>query len=217
VSESITSVVPSREAGPYPVPPPIVPEKNLTAGQWGILAFLCSEVAFFSTLIVTYLIFMGRDSEPGGLGGPTPLGVLSLPLVLGTTFCLLASSATIHLADRALRRDQRRPFLILWGATIVLGILFLLGTAHEWYDLIVNHQLTMRRNLFGTTFFTLVGFHAFHVTAGVFVMLIVLGLALRELVTHRNHAAVELVSWYWHFVDGVWIVVFGVVYLLPHL
>ena len=217
MSESITSVVPAREAGPYPVPPPIVPEKNLSPGQWGMLAFLCSEVAFFSTLIVAYLIFMGRDSQPDGLGGPTPLGVLSLPLVLGTTFCLLASSATIHLADRALRREQRTPFLVLWCATIVLGILFLLGTAYEWYGLIVHEHLTMRRNLFGTTFYALVGFHAFHVTAGVIVMLIVLGLALNQLMTRKNHGAVELVSWYWHFVDAVWIVVFSVVYLLPHL
>jgi cytochrome c oxidase subunit 3/cytochrome o ubiquinol oxidase subunit 3 len=199
------------------VPPPITPERTLSPGQWGILTFLCSEVAFFSTLIVAYVIFIGRDSQPGGLGGPTPIEVLSLPLVLCTTFCLLASSVTIHLAGLALCRDQRSMFLGLWGATVALAVLFLLGTAHEWYDLIEHHHLTISRNLFGTTFYTLVGFHAFHVTAGAMVMLIVLGLALRGLLTHKSHAGVELVSWYWHFVDAVWIVVFAVVYLLPHL
>jgi cytochrome c oxidase subunit III len=203
------------EAVGFPVPPPVLPEKRLTSGQWGILAFLCSEVAFFGTLIVAYITFMGRDSQTGGMGGPTPLEVLSLRLVWGTTVCLLASSLTIHLADRALAKGNHTTFVQLFTATIVLGILFLLGTAHEWNDLINRHSLTISRNLFGTTFYTLVGFHALHVTVGVIVMLIVLALSRR--LAERSHAAVQLVSWYWHFVDGVWIVVFTVVYLLPHL
>ncbi len=205
------------KTGGLPSPPPIAPERRLSPGQWGIIAFLCSEVAFFSTLIVTYLVYFGRDSQPGGMGGPTPLAALSLPLVFGTTICLLSSSLTVHLADRALRRDNRSAFLLLWLATIVLGSLFLLGTAHEWNDLIGRQHLTISRNLFGTTFYTLVGFHAFHVTVGVIVMLIVLALALRARLAENQRAGVELVSWYWHFVDGVWIVVLTVVYLLPHM
>lgn len=190
---------------------------RLTPGQWGIIAFLCSEVAFFSTLIVAYVIFMGRDSLPGGLGGPTPIQVLSLRLVLATTACLLTSSLTIHLADRALRREHLSAFVPLWFATIALGTAFLVGTAHEWTDLIDKHRLTISRNLFGTTFYTLVGFHALHVTMGVIVMLIVLALALRRQLTPENRGGVELVSWYWHFVDAVWIVVLFVVYLSPRL
>jgi len=193
----------------FPVPPAIVAELTLSPGQWGLLSFLVSEVAFFSTLIVTYVFYLGKD-----VVGPTPAVALKLPLVLCTTACLLASSATIHLAERSLGRGNQGRFLLLWGATIVLGVLFLLGTAYEWYGLINDHGLTIGRNLFGSTYYTLVGAHALHVTGGVTIMLIVLGLALRRQVTTANRSGVGLVAWYWHFVDGVWIVVFSVVYLV---
>src|SRR4029077_10209684 len=143
-----------------------------------------------------------------------PAEALSLPLVLCTTTCLLASSGTVHVAEKALHRGNQGGF-VLWGlATIVLGVLFLGGTAYEWYGLIVHHGLTISRNLFGTTYYTLVGFHGLHVTVGVITMLVFLGLALRRKVTSTNRIGVELVSWYWHFVDGVWVVVFTVVYVL---
>jgi cytochrome c oxidase subunit III len=203
------------EAVGYPVPPAVLPEKRLSPGQWGILTFLCSEVALFSTLIVAYITFIGRDSQPGGMRGPTPEGVLSLGLVLGMTACLLISSLTIHLADHALAKGNHTTFIQLFAATIVLGILFLLGTAYEWNDLINLYSLTISRNLFGTTYYTLVGFHALHVTVGVIVMIIVLALSRR--MAEKGHGTVQLVSWYWHFVDGVWIVVFTLVYLLPRL
>ena len=139
--------------------------------------------------------------------------MLSLPLVICTTICLLSSSGTIHLAEKHLRSGAQRAFVLWWTATIVLGVMFLLGTAYEWHDLITQEGLTISRNLFGTTYYTLVGFHALHVTAGVIAMLIVLGLGLRGAVTKKNQIGVELVSWYWHFVDAVWIVVFTLVYL----
>jgi cytochrome c oxidase subunit III len=192
-------------------------DRNLTPSQWGVLAFLASEVALFSTLIVAYLIFAGADSRSGGMGGPTPLAVLSLRLVIGTTTCLLLSSGTVHLADMAWHRGRDGLFVVLWTCTIVLGIAFLLGTAYEWFDLIERHHLTIGRNLFGTTFYTLVGFHALHVSAGVIVMLIVLTMTLRKQFVGKSRDGVQLVSWYWHYVDVVWIVVFTVVYLLPHL
>jgi cytochrome c oxidase subunit III len=192
----------------YPVPPPIVPEQTLSPGQWGIVSFLVSEVALFGTLIVTYLFYLGKD-----LVGPTP-EVLSLSLVLCTTTCLLLSSGTVHVAEKALHRGNQGGFLLWWFATIVLGVLFLAGTAYEWYGLIVDKGLTISRNLFGTTFYTLVGLHAIHVTGGVTIMLIVFVLALRRQVTTANRAGVGLVAWYWHFVDVVWVVVFTVVYLV---
>ena len=191
-----------------PRPPAVRPERTLSPGQWGLLSFLVSEVAFFSTLIVTYLFYVGKD-----VVGPTPAVALKLPLVLCTTACLLASSATVHLAERSLGRGNQGGFLLLWAATIALGVLFLLGTAYEWYGLI-SRGLTIGRNLFGSTYYTLVGAHALHVTGGVTIMLIVLGLALRRQVTTANRAGVGLVAWYWHFVDGVWVVVFTVVYLV---
>jgi cytochrome c oxidase subunit 3/cytochrome o ubiquinol oxidase subunit 3 len=170
-----------------------------------MVSFLVSEVAFFSTLITVYLTFLGSDTTE-----PTP-AVLALPLVIGTTLCLLSSSVTIHLAEKALRLGKPITFRRWWSATIVLGITFLAGTAYEWRELIVRHDLTIGRNLFGSTYYTLVGFHALHVTIGVLVMLTVLALSLKVEV---QEAGVELVSWYWHFVDAVWVVVFVVVYLV---
>jgi cytochrome c oxidase subunit 3/cytochrome o ubiquinol oxidase subunit 3 len=193
----------------FPVPPAVRPEVTLSAGQWGMLSFLVSEVSLFGTLIVTYLFYVGRD-----VVGPTPAKALSLGLVVWTTACLLASSATVHVAERRLERGNQAGFRRWWLATILLGAAFLGGTAFEWRDLIEHHGLTIRSNLFGSTYYTLVGLHAVHVTAGVTVMLIVLGLALGRQVTSANRDGVGLVCWYWHFVDGVWVVVFTVVYVV---
>jgi cytochrome c oxidase subunit 3/cytochrome o ubiquinol oxidase subunit 3 len=191
-----------------PVPPPIEPELGLTPVQWGVATFLMSEVAFFATLIATYLSFVGKEQS-----GPTP-AVLSLGLVICTTICLLSSSVTVHLAERALRAGARSRFLALWSATIGLGVVFLAGTAYEWNTLISEHGLTISRNVFGSTYYTLVGFHALHVTAGVVILTIVLGLVVRGEVTASHPVAAEMTSWYWHFVDGVWVVVFTVVYVV---
>jgi cytochrome c oxidase subunit 3 len=192
-----------------PVPPAIVAERTLSPGQWGLLSFLVSEVALFGTLIVTYVFYLGNN-----VVGPTPAQALSLSLVLFTTACLLASSGTVHLAERNLRRGNQGGFMQWWLATIVLGAVFLGGTGYEWHELIYRYQLTISRNLFGTTYYTLVGLHALHVTGGLILMVIVLSLALRRQVTTANPEGVGLVSYYWHFVDVVWVVVFTVVYLL---
>jgi cytochrome c oxidase subunit 3/cytochrome o ubiquinol oxidase subunit 3 len=180
----------------------------LKPAQWGMASFLLSEVAFFCTLIATYVAFMGKDTV-----GPTPAQALSLPLVIVTTICLLSSSVVIHLAEKSLKQGRHRAFSSLLGGTIVLGVLFLLGTAVEWRSLISEHHLTISRNLFGTTYYTLVGFHGLHVSVGVVAMLIVLVLAFGREVTEQYRTGVELVAWYWHFVDAVWIVVFLVVYV----
>ncbi|HWB10734.1 MAG TPA: cytochrome c oxidase subunit 3 [Pirellulales bacterium] len=192
-----------------PFPPAIAPEKALNTAQWGMLAFLLSEASFFSTLITSYLAYLGQDTA-----GPTPREVLSLPLVFATTICLVASSGTIHLAEKRLHENRAREFLLAWAATTGLGIVFLLGTAYEWRQLIVEHQLTISRNLFGTTFYTLVGFHALHVTIGIAMMLGLAGLMLGRRLSIKEAQPVQLVSWYWHFVDGVWLAVFTIVYLV---
>jgi cytochrome c oxidase subunit III len=190
-------------------PPPIVVETNLGSVQWGMISFLASEAAFFATLVVVYLTFLGKDTV-----SPTPSEALSLPLVVGTTLVLLSSSMTIHFAEKRLKTGDLAGFRLLWTATIVLGMAFLLGTAYEWRELITRHHLTISRNLFGTTYYTLIGFHGLHVTAGVIVMLIMLSLVVTRQVTTQNSLGIEMVSWYWHFVDGVWLVVFTVVYLV---
>lgn len=181
---------------------------NLTPSQIGMLAFLVSEVAFFSTLIVAYLTFVGRDRS-----GPTPAEALSLPLALVSTMFLFASSFTLHRAEQLLHRGSRGGFHLWWGLTILLGAIFLAGTAYEWNELIRVHGLTISANLFGSTYYTLVGFHGVHVGCGLLAMSVVLGLSLRDRIGTQPGGGIELVGWYWHFVDAVWAVVFSVVYL----
>jgi cytochrome c oxidase subunit 3/cytochrome o ubiquinol oxidase subunit 3 len=175
-----------------------------------MLTFLTTEVAFFGTLIMTYIYFLRQTMQ----GDPNPSQVFQLPWVIAASLCLFSSSVTIHFAEKALHAGSRQGFLGWWGLTIALGIIFLLGTAHEWDELINTYGLTISRNIFGTCYFTLVGFHAFHVTVGVVVMSIVLWLGLRHQIRVENQAAVTAVSWYWHFVDGVWVVVFTLVYIV---
>jgi cytochrome c oxidase subunit III len=193
----------------YPKPPAVPDSVRPDGHKVGMIAFFASETAFFSTLIVTYLIFLGRNTV-----GPTPDEVFSMPLAIVNTLCLLSSSVTVHFAERSLRAGNRAGFLLLWLVTIVLGIAFLVGTGVEWRDLIVNHHLTIGRNMFGTTYYTLVGFHAAHVTVGVLLLILMFTLVGRGAIRGPHSIGVELVSWYWHFVDAVWIVVFTVVYLI---
>ena len=195
------------------VPHVPISHKPLSPVKVGVLTFLVTEVAFFGTLIMTYVYFLRQTIQDE----PNPSQVFTWPHLWQTLFfsvCLFSSSATIHLAEKALKRNSHLGFLSSWGLTITLGVLFLVGTGLEWSDLIGKHHLTISRNLFGTTYFTLVGFHAFHVTVGVIVMSIVFGLAMRREITERNQTSVEVVSWYWHFVDGVWVVVFTLVYVI---
>lgn len=195
-------------AAQLPVPPDIAPERTLSAHEWGMASFLLSEVAFFVTLIVTYVAMMGHD-----IVGPSPAQALTLPIVLVSTLCLIGSSATVHIAERSLEHGAFGKYRLLLAVTILLGIAFLVLTAFEWHDLIFNKRLTISRNLFGTTYYTLVGFHALHVTVGVIAMLTLFTLATLGALQREHRVGVRLVAWYWHFVDAVWIVVFFVVYI----
>jgi cytochrome c oxidase subunit 3/cytochrome o ubiquinol oxidase subunit 3 len=102
----------------------------------------------------------------------------------------------------------------LWSLTIILGGLFLFGTAREWYRLIFEHGLTISTNLFGTTYYSLVGLHAFHVTAGLIMLAIVLIFGFAGRVDKDQFRRVDVLALYWHFVDAVWVVVFTVVYIV---
>ncbi len=185
-----------------------VPSESLR-GRVGMLCFLCSEASFFAVFVVAYLFYVGKSAT-----GPTPGAVLDLGLVGVNTACLLASSVTIGLAIRAVRRDRGRAFVGWWASTALLGVEFLAGTAVEWHRLLRTDGLTIATNLFGTSFYSLVGFHAAHVTAGVLAIAVVLALAAAGKVRRRDAERLELLSWYWHFVDGVWIVVFTSVYVV---
>jgi len=168
---------------------------------------IIAESAIFTIFVVAYLFYLGKS-----VTGPTPSEVLETPIFY--TICLLSSSLTIHLAAKSLERDYRRLFLVLWLLTIALGGLFLFGTALEWHRLIYEHGLTISTNLFGTTYYSRVGLHAFHVTAGLIMLSLVaiFGFTGRMGVSQSDRVAV--LSMYWHFVDAVWVVVFTVVYVL---
>jgi cytochrome c oxidase subunit 3 len=190
-------------------PLPATPEAwtLLYRGKVGMACLIIAESAIFTIFVVAYLFYVGKS-----LAGPTPREVLEVPIFF--TICLLSSSLTVHFAGKFLERDKRGAFLTLWLLTIVLGGLFLYGTGREWHRLIYERGLTISTNLFGTTYYSLVGLHAFHVTAGLVMLVIVLifGLAGRVGVDHSRR--VEVLSLYWHFVDGVWVVVFAVVYVI---
>jgi cytochrome c oxidase subunit III len=176
----------------------------------GTVAMAClivAESAIFTIFVVAYLYYLGKS-----LTGPTPRDVLETPIFF--TVCLLSSSLTIHFAGNRLERGKARAFLGWWLLTIVLGGLFMYGTAQEWQRLIYEHGLTIATNLFGTTYYSLVGLHAFHVTVGLAMLSIVLVFGLAGRVGRDQAKRVGVLSLYWHFVDGVWVVVFTVVYVI---
>ncbi len=176
-------------------------------GKVGMACLIIAESAIFTIFVVAYLFYLGKS-----ITGPTPREVLETPIFY--TICLLSSSLTIHLAGKLLERGNRSAFLPLWLVTIVLGAFFLFGTGQEWHRLIYEHGLTISTNLFGTTYYSLVGLHAFHVTAGLILLSIVLFFGLAGRVGPEQSARVDALSMYWHFVDAVWVVVFTVVYVL---
>ena len=176
-------------------------------GKVGIAGLIIAESAIFTIFVVAYLFYMGKS-----LTGPTPREVLEPPIFF--TICLLSSSLTVHFAGKFLQRGERGVFLSLWSLTILLGGLFLFGTGREWHRLIYEDGLTISTNLFGTTYYSLVGLHAFHVTAGMIMLLIVAIFAFAGRVGKEHSPRVEVLSLYWHFVDAVWVVVFTVVYVL---
>ena len=175
-------------------------------GRVGVLCLIATEFAIFSIFVVAYVFYMGKS-----LTGPTPSQVLELPI--WATICLLSSSITVAIAERALKANRVRSFQIWTGATILLGLEFLRNTAVEWRHLINDFHLTITTNLFGTTFYSLVGLHASHVVIGLTLLLLTLILGLRGSMQGQGRRF-ELLSWYWHFVDAVWVAVFTVVYVI---
>lgn len=167
---------------------------------------IIAESAIFSMFIAAYVYYMGRN-----LSGPTP-AILSPPVF--NTICLLSSSFTIVFAERAIEHGHMKRFAILWAITICLGIEFLAGTAKEWYELIYHDGLTISTNLFGTTFYSLVGLHATHVIMGMIMLSIVMVFTLTGRINQSHAERIKVLALYWHFVDWVWVAVFTTVYLI---
>jgi cytochrome c oxidase subunit 3 len=187
-----------------------VPEADIqwtlpTRGPVAMYGLIAAESAIFTIFVVAYIFYIGKS-----LTGPQPQDVLRLPIFF--TVCLLSSSITIQFAVKSLRSGRVRSFALWWLLTIALGAVFLGGTAREWRHLLYDEGLTIQTNLFGTTYYSLVGLHAFHVTVGLLALGTVAMFALLGYVRPEHAERAEVLSMYWHFVDVVWVVVFIVVY-----
>jgi len=186
-----------------PTEPWVLPSRGIV----GMACLILAESAIFIIFIVAYLYYNGKS-----LTGPTPKDVLELPIF--SSICLLSSSATVHFAVSALHHSKRSLVSLWLAATVLLGGIFLAATGMEWYQLIYHKGLTIRTNLFGTTFYSLVGLHGSHVIVGLILLSVALIFSLTGSLTSKHTNRLEVLSLYWHFVDAVWVVVFTVVYLL---
>jgi cytochrome c oxidase subunit 3/cytochrome o ubiquinol oxidase subunit 3 len=176
-------------------------------GASGMISLIIGETALFSMFVLAYIFYIGKS-----VSGPQPAQVLDIPVFM--TICLWSSSFTIWLAERAIEHGKMGRFRLFWGLTILLGMIFLGGTAQEWHRLIYHDGLTISTNLFGTTFYSLVGLHASHVVVGLIMLIAVFIFSLTGHVKPKHAYNIKTLGLYWHFVDAVWVVVFTVVYLL---
>src|ERR1700736_4594582 len=176
-------------------------------GRVAMYSLISAESAIFTIFVVAYLFYIGKS-----LTGPMPKDVLHAPILF--TVCLLSSSLTIHFAVKSLKSAKIGAFALWWFVTLALGATFLAGTAREWRHLIYDEGLTIQTNLFGTTYYSLVGLHGFHVTVGLLAITTVLLFALLGYVRQEHAERVDVLALYWHFVDAVWVVVFTVVYVI---
>ncbi len=183
----------------------------------GMILFITSEVMFFAGLFAAYFSTRANFVDVNGVKEWPPQEFASIlnpfSLILVATVILIVSSVTLQMAIWAIRRDDRRGFLRNMAVTFILGITFLLLQAYD-YSLLFHEGLTMGSGPFGTTYFTLTGFHGAHVFGGVIMLGVVLYRGMSGQFSSRHHDAVEAASLYWHFVDVVWIILFSILYFL---
>ena len=189
-----------------------VPEADLrwnlpARGPVAMYLLIAAETAIFTIFVVAYIFYIGKSAT-----GPQPRDVLHVPIFL--TICLLSSSLTIHVAVKLLKSGRVFSFALWWLLTIVLGAIFLAGTFREWHHLIYDEGLTIQANLFGTTYYSLVGLHALHVTVGLLALLTVMIFTFLGDVRKQHAERAEVLSLYWHFVDVVWIGLYSSLFLL---
>lgn len=176
-------------------------------GTVGIIFLIITESSLFTIFVVAYLVYVGKS-----LTGPYPKDVLEIPIF--STICLLSSSLTVYFAEHALENSNVSRFKFWLGVTIFLGGEFLTATGLEWRHLIKDEHLTMSTNLFGSTYYSLVGLHASHVVVGLFFLGMTMTVTWLGFPIPTQFRRFKFLSWYWHFVDAVWVVVFTVVYLV---
>jgi heme/copper-type cytochrome/quinol oxidase subunit 3 len=177
----------------------------------GVGLFILSEAGFFGVLVISYIYFYVLPAhEPGGASS------LNVMHTLLFSICLFLSSATIHMAGRGFRRGRSRAVSMWLALAVLLGAVFIASEAVEYRGLL-ERGITFSTNLFGTTFFTLTGFHGLHVLVGLCALGTLLSATISGRLPNINSSDFEGVSMYWHFVDAVWVVIFTVVYLWPLL
>ena len=172
-----------------------------------MLFFVASESFFFIALIISYIFY----SRSGGTLSESAQ-YLNIPKTSVFTFFLLSSSLTIEIADKKLLKGNRKAMLLWLGITIVFGLIFLIGQGMEYAELI-SEKVTISKNVFGSAFFTLTGFHGFHVFIGLIVLTIMAGLIASGKYMTVEYDAFNSTTVYWHFVDAVWVAVFITVYI----
>lgn len=180
---------------------------NTDANRFAMVLFVVSEGTFFIFLIIAYVYFHGAVAT-----GPRAANSLH-PLTTGIyTVFLLASSFTMWRAEKNHRGNRVRAYAYWLAATIGLGAVFMFGQARE-YVLLYRENVTVSRNIFGTSFFTLTGFHGLHVFMGLIALSVLFALSVADGFKASSDSAVRTIALYWHFVDWVWVIIFSVVYL----
>jgi cytochrome c oxidase subunit 3/cytochrome o ubiquinol oxidase subunit 3 len=179
---------------------------NRKIAMW---AFLGSECLLFGALISAYLLYRGRGP------GTHPSDIYDIPFTSVSSFVLLMSSLTMVLALAGIQRGQHRNARVWLMATALLGSVFIAGQVYE-FSTFVAEGMTLATNPAASAFYLLTGFHGTHVSLGILMLLSLVGMSLAGKLPSERSLIVELVGLYWHFVDIVWIVIFTVVYLMPH-
>jgi cytochrome c oxidase subunit 3 len=181
-----------------------------------MLLFITSEVMFFSGLFAAYFNVRANAAQWPPVNPETgdQFHLAILPFVGPATVLLILSSFTCQFGVWAIRRGDRTLFLRNFAVTFVLGVVFLMMQGID-YALLASEGITLSAGTFGTTYFTLTGFHGAHVFGGVIMLAVVLYRGMAGQFSPRHHDAVEAASLYWHFVDVVWILLFSLLYLVP--
>ena len=175
--------------------------------QWGMTAFLGSELATFGAGFMYYFFIRAGTWPPQGLPP------LTSSLVLANTALLVASSFTLHWAHVAIRNENRRNFILGLAVTLLLGLVFIGGQVLEYYEFIVHEGFSITSGIYASAFFGLTGLHGLHVSLGEVILGLVFVRALFGQYSAERHVSVSTASMYWHFVDVVWIFLVVVLYV----
>ena len=191
---------PSDHLGPWVLP---------SQRKVGVICLILTESALFAIFVVAYVYYMS-------LTPPFPSDVIPFPSKTPwlASIALFSSSFTIVYAEKMMHKLDRKGFLIWWGITMALGAYFVLYSFMEWHELIYHEGLTISVNVFGSTFYSLVGLHLSHVLVGLLLLGIIFVLTLFGKIPEDHIEHTEMISWYWHFVDGIWVVVLTLVYFI---